>query len=120
MYHIGVGYDDKLAIFHLRRISTAEETRYTSRFLTIPANATEEQRAEKEFAIYVDALADWSEQPVSTKDDKGVELPMFPEAETPAQSVRDYFNEQTVDNERIATSLIIRYRTALAPNIVFF
>jgi len=118
--NIGVQYDGREVVFHLREISVAEENRYSARFLSIPDRESDERKAEMEYDIFVDAISSWSQDPVTVRDANGTETPLYADAATPAESVRMFFEERTPINERIAPTLIGKYRMKLQPDVVFY
>lgn len=112
-------------IFHLREISVAEETRYTSQFGAINDLDSEEKKAEKEYGIITEALASWSEKNptiiVGGKDTAESPQPEgYTAPATPADAVRAYFAEKTPAKERTAQQVVIRYRNKLQPKVVFY
>jgi hypothetical protein len=118
--NIGAGYDGEITYFHLRSISVAEDNRYAARFLEIPDTADEERKAELSYGIFVDALVSWSESGPTKKEVDGKEVALYPDAETPADAVRKFFEERTPNNERLAPAVVGRYRTMLQPEVVFY
>lgn len=136
IHHIGVGYDDAVTIFHLRTITVAEDNRYANRFLEIPKNATDEARSELEYGIFVDALASWStsgptRRVIEKHPDAGpggemteteveMEKELFPNIETPAEAVKQFFNQRDEQTERIAPALMAAYRNRLKPSVIFY
>jgi hypothetical protein len=138
VYHIGVGYDDAITIFHLRAITLAEDTRYANRFLEIPQNATEESRTQHEYDIFVDALASWSTEGPTTRviekkfvaadgEDEATEQEveeekaLFPElSASPAEAVKHFFEKRDAQTERIAQALMGAYRNRQKPSVIFY
>ncbi len=119
VYKIACGYGEGSPIFHLRSITVAEETRYTSRFTELSDNESDERKAEFDYAIYVDALSSWSvKAPTVMKD--GKEIDLIEGAKNPADAVRKLFEERTADNERIPQFVVGNYRSKLQPTIVFY
>lgn len=122
VYNIGASYDEgEEIIFHLRGISVAEENRYTNRYAEIGDLDSDERRAEQEYEILTDALANWSESAPTLKQ-KGADVPKTPEEATltPADAVRAYFAGRTPEKERTAQQIVLQYRRKLQPKVVFY
>lgn len=120
IYNIGASHGDEEVIFHLRSISLAEENRYTARYAEISDLDSDEKRAEQEYAILTDVLADWSSVAPTVKingkeeDGEGsVEI-------TPALAVKAYFEERTPEKERTAQQVVLQFRRKLQPKVVFY
>ena len=119
VYSVGASHGDEEIVFHLRSISTAEETRYTNRYAEINDLDSDEKKAEQEYGILTDVIASWSERdPTLKQAGKGV-APDTP-YETPHAAVMAYFAERTNEKERTAQQVVLQYRRKLQPKVVFY
>ena len=117
-HKIGASHSEgEEVIFHLRSISVAEENRYTNRYAEISDMDSDERKAEKEYEILTDVLAEWSTDAPTIKV-KGVEQPST--AETPAAGVREFFAERSNEKERTAQQVVVQFRRKLQPRVVFY
>lgn len=106
--------------FHLRMIGIAEENALRQKMFGL----TEEEKAEKGYQNNVDMLAD-----LSVKHAKGLsKIKEGAAGETenvlirrnsPAESIREYFKEQTVLKERLAEYAVRGYYIKLQPDVNF-
>jgi len=115
-----IGYGNEMVAFRLGLIRVKEESDFIQRFVDIADDDVE--KAEKEYQIFVDSLAQWSvEKPQSVEliDGKKVYTDLFPDAESPAASIRGYFGEKTVEKEWIADYAIRAFRGKLQPTVRF-
>lgn len=106
---IECGYDEPRPIFHLRRTSVAADNKYIARLGEIPANETEEKRAEMLYDIYVDSIADWSVSvPTKKQTVKGVtsEVPYIDGIDDPAEAVRKIFEVRNEDTELMPMMIV--------------
>lgn len=118
---MSVTYDDSKILFVLRVISVAEETKYASRFLTIPDSDSDERKAEQEYDIFVDSLATWAKERLMVLSPDGTKKPLyFNEEHSAADSVREFFKDKDPIKERIAPALVGQYRLKLQPDVVFY
>lgn len=122
--NVGASHDGKEEIiFHLRAISTAEETRYTNSYAEISDSDSDERRAEKEYEILTGALASWSvAKPTLKLDGKEVEESSEDalKGKTPAEAVAGYFADKTPEKERTAQQVVVQFRRKLQPKVVFY
>lgn len=125
-YKIGASYGDEEVVFELRSITVAEENRYTARYAEMSDSDSEEKKAEQEYAILVDAIAEWSNgwPRVGSKGNTKVAIEDAVATEskpaTPADAVRAYFAERDAEKERIAQSIVMGFRRRLQPTVVFY
>jgi hypothetical protein len=124
IYAIGASHGDEEIVFHLRSISVAEENRFTSRYSEINDLDSDEKRAEQEYEIQTEAIANWSEKNPTVKRG-GKELQASDEgslagSDSPAAAVAAYFAERTNEKERTAQQVLLQYRRRLQPKVVFY
>lgn len=117
-YKIGCTTGKDEIVFHLRSISVAEENKYTARYIEIEESDSEEKKADQEYVILTDALANWSDQVPTIKVD-GIEAEVKVDA-VPAEVVRAYFAEKTPEKERVAQRVVLGFRNKLQPKVVFY
>lgn len=103
--------------FHLESISVFQDREYQQRFVEL-ADLSEQERADREYKIYSDALADWSAEMPTRKNGTGEEKPLADEG-TPAEAVRAYFADRTNAKEWIAVSALTAFRNSLYPSVNF-
>jgi hypothetical protein len=101
---------------HLGMISVAEDTEYQQRFVTI-ADLSPKEKADKEYQIYIEALAAWAtEMPTKMNGTKKTE-PLG--KGTPAEAIKAYFSGRTNAKEWMAVSAINAFRNSLYPTVNF-
>jgi hypothetical protein len=108
---------NEVAIFHLRMISSVEERELRQRYTDLK----EDEKADKDYKINVDALAEFSVEVPQTEDDKGQFIPLvnFEKYGDPASAVREYFEQRGNVKERIANYAVIAFMNRLTPEISF-
>jgi hypothetical protein len=107
---MSVGYDGEKINFHFRMISLGEEQRYIQRFVDI-VDTDFDTKSEKEYQVLVDAVANWSVEPIEVNGVKSEALP--------AESVREYFSERTDAKERILNTAYMSFKSKLTPSLSF-
>jgi hypothetical protein len=107
---------DETVTFHLRMISVAEDKEYSQRFAAI-ADKKGDAKAAAEFAIYVDALAAWSDEVPTRLNGDGKAEPIG--KGTAAESVKAFFKERTPAKEWLAVTAVSAYRSDLYPDVSF-
>lgn len=103
--------------FHLETISVFQDREYSKRFAEL-ADLSEKQKADREYKIYVDALADWSAEMPTRIIGDGESKPIA-EGATVADAIRAYFAERTNGKEWIAVSALNAFRNSLYPTVNF-
>lgn len=111
-----VGYKHELPTFHLRMISMAEENAFNARFVDIADK--DPAKDDKQYQIKVDALADWSVQMPTRKED-GEDIPLMNGQPTPAATIKAYFAEKSTDKEWIAEFAIRALRIRTQPEVTY-
>lgn len=115
---IGSGYEGEITYFPLRVISMLEESNFLERYTEIADTDAKDKRINLEFDLCVDALASWVAEPIFKKE-AGKEVPLFPDAETAAESVRQFFQDPDSETQRIANQVVLNFRSKLIPTVVF-
>jgi hypothetical protein len=101
---------------HLGMISVAEDTQYTQRFSQI-ADLKDKAKADKEYQIYVDSLAEWASEMPTRKNGDGGDHPLG--EGSPADAIRAYFGERSNAKEWIAVTAVSAFRNSLYPRVSF-
>ena len=118
--------------FHLRLIGITEENTLRQKLFGL----TEEQKAEKQYQLNVDMLADLSEamptarRLVTTTEQRDgdieekeyseiKEVPLTEAKTFPSGVVKDFFSERTVIKERIAEYAVRGYFLKIQPDVSF-
>lgn len=112
-----IGRGEEKIVLHLKMLSLAEEAEFLKRFADI-ADLGASTKAEKEYQILVDSLADWSVASPQ-KYEKEELVSLFTDESTPADAVHKYFETRTVVKERLANAAVIAFRNALQPEVSF-
>lgn len=117
---IGCGYGEKIAFFHLRAISIAEEDKFSARFAETK-DLPDAEKSKAEADICIDAVAAWSAKaPSKEVDGKFVSLFSEKEAADTKAAVKLFFGQAGDDDaERMANQVIMAYQTRLQPTILF-
>lgn len=118
---IGIGYGEDIAVFTLKRITTAEEAAFQAQFADI-RDVAEPEKSSREFAALVDALAEWSTLPPRKYDavKKAPGEPIIGDtSKSIAEAVKEVLRVEGQDNHRIAEMAIAAYRSQLEPKVLF-
>jgi hypothetical protein len=113
-FKIGHPRGNEAITFHLRMISVAEDSKFLQKFIDL---ADDDAKTDKEYQIYVDALADWAvEMPMRSNGD-GKDKPLG--KSDPQVAIKEYFAQRTPKKEWVADYAIRAFRSQLQPDVSF-
>lgn len=115
-----IGYPHEKLTLHLRMLTVSEEQALLQRFVDIADK--DPAKEAKAYGVHVDALSSFSvDMPARTTivDGKEQTVPLAEGKKSPADALKDYFEEHTVEKEWIADYAIRALRSRLQPEVRF-